>query len=133
MAWPGWETFDPGMPVKLHGREDVLPLPARKPHKYHAEPTEVDGHLFPSKREAERYLELRQLERAGLISELRLQVSFPLRVGEIVIGAYCADFVYTDTDSGGPVVEECKGFPTPLWKWKRRHAEAQFGFAIRVS
>jgi hypothetical protein len=104
-----------------------------RPHKYHAEPTEADGHLFPSKREAERYLELRQMERVGLITDLRLQVWFPLRVGDIVIGRYVADFVYTDTESGGPVVEECKGFPTPLWKWKRRHAEAQLGLRIRVS
>jgi hypothetical protein len=52
--------------------------PTEKPKKskYGAVKTEVDGIMFDSKREASRYQELRLLEQAGEITNLRLQVPF---------------------------------------------------------
>ncbi len=41
-----------------------------------------------------------------------------------------ADFSYTDTRTGLVVVEDVKGFKTPLYRWKKRHVEAQYGFRI---
>ena len=41
--------------------------------KYRNKKTELDGIAFDSKREAERYAELKLLERAGEISYLQLQ------------------------------------------------------------
>lgn len=29
------------------------------------------------------------------------------------------------------VVEDVKGFKTPLYKWKKKHVEAQYGITIR--
>ncbi|WP_416330384.1 DUF1064 domain-containing protein, partial [[Clostridium] innocuum] len=54
--------------------------PTEKPKKskYGAVKTEVDGIMFDSKREASRYQELRLLEQAGEITNLRLQVPFEL-------------------------------------------------------
>lgn len=47
-----------------------------KKSKYGAVKTEVDGIMFDSKREAKRYQELRLLEQAWEITNLRLQVPF---------------------------------------------------------
>jgi hypothetical protein len=46
--------------------------------KYNAQKATVDGITFDSKHEKERYLQLKLLERGGVISDLRLQVEFEL-------------------------------------------------------
>lgn len=46
--------------------------------KYHATRTIVDSITFDSKREAARYAELKLMQRAGLISDLRRQVKYEL-------------------------------------------------------
>jgi hypothetical protein len=62
--------------------------------KYRNVKTEVDGIKFDSKKEATRYGQLRLLEKAGLIGNLRLQVQYPLIVHGVKVGSYVADFVY---------------------------------------
>jgi hypothetical protein len=99
----------------------------------------VDGILFDSQAEARRYGELKLLLRAGSIRNLRLQPVLPLLVPNgvdrpTVIGNYVADFEYEIlTESGRWVVEveDVKGFATPLYKWKKKHVEAQYGITIR--
>src|SRR5690606_369436 len=54
----------------------------RKPSKYRNVRTTVDGITFDSKREAERYGELKTMEAAGVISDLELQPRFPLTVND---------------------------------------------------
>jgi len=102
----------------------------------------MDGIWFDSQREYQRWCELRLLERAGSIQHLRRQVEFPLYVhghvlGELV-GHYVADFVYTEYSTAEAVrgqtslvVEDVKGFRTPLYIWKRRHFELQYRLEIR--
>jgi Protein of unknown function (DUF1064) len=97
--------------------------------KYHATVTTVDGLTFASKREAVRYSELKLLEKAGEIWKLERQVPYPLDVHTKTIGQYVADFVYYRCD-GILVVEDCKGVRTPLYRWKRKHVEAQYGIRI---
>jgi hypothetical protein len=113
-------------------------------HKYGAVPVEVDGIRFASKREANRYGELLMLERAGEIRDLVLQPSFELHAPRLpaltggsrptesyaflVVGVYRADFVYAT--KAGTVVEDCKGFRTPLYRWKKKHVEAEYGVRI---
>ncbi len=104
----------------------------RKRHKYGAVQTICDGHTFPSKAEAKRYGELKLLQQAGKIGALVLQPPYPLLVNGIKIGEYIADFLYTDLDTGKIVVEDCKGFETPMFKWKRKHFEAQMNMKITV-
>lgn len=79
--------------------------------KYGNVRTHINGIPFASKAEGLRYLELKQLESIGEISELNLQVSFPIEV----VGLYgtwkvkyIADFVYLNSD-GNRVVEDVKG------------------------
>lgn len=90
----------------------------------------ADGSMAASKWEAERLAQLELMEKAGEIRELRTQVSYPLMVGDTLIGAYVADAVYFDVRRNCKVVEDAKGCKTQLYRWKARHFKAQFGFAI---
>ena len=119
--YPGWEKY--------------LPPAARLPRrsKYRAEPTDVDGHRFASQREAARYGELKLQLQAGAITGLELQPTYPLTVIgpdgiAVEIGRYLADFRYQR--QGRTVVEDAKGMRTPIYSWKKRHVEAQYGIAI---
>lgn len=108
----------------------------RDTSKYRAKPTVVDGIRFHSQKEARRYQALRMLLRAGEIQDLRLQPEFPLcpwmsdHSDIRVIGKYRGDFAY-ETRAGEVVVEDVKGFKTPLYRWKKKHVEAQYGITIR--
>ena len=92
-------------------------------NKYYATKTDVDGIRFDSQREAARYRELRLLERAGEITDLRLQVPFYLWAGvpgEVPRAVqlpkrfqWRADFVYREVGSGAEVVEDAKGWRRP--------------------
>lgn len=95
-------------------------------NKYHSKKVNIDGITFDSKKEANRYCELKLLERAGEISGLALQVKFELipaqkRDGKVVERAcnYMADFVYRNKD-GELIVEDTKGFRTPDYIIKRK-------------
>lgn len=118
----------------------------RRRHKYGAKPTAVDGIRFASMKEAKRYGELKLLEKAGEIHELHLQPAFDLWTSagkawtQKPVGQYRADFAYCECraavhngccDDGKQVVEDVKGFKTPLYKWKKKHVEAQYGIEIR--
>ena len=103
------------------------------PSKYRNVKTVVDGITFDSKLEAKRYGELNLLERAGEIKELQLQQKFPLmsvtrQKTVALIGHYIADFTYQE--NGDFIVEDTKGLPTPLYKWKKKHFEAQYDIKI---
>ncbi len=82
--------------------------------------TTSDGITHDSIREANRWCELKLLERAGKISDLQRQVKFellPKQDGERAV-YYIADFVYTE--DGKQVVEDAKGFRTKEYKLKKR-------------
>lgn len=92
-------------------------------NKYRNKKTKVDGILFDSKREAARYMELKMLEKAGVIQSLKLQPSFDLlpktlweskTLRKIV---YRADFSYTMDNIH--IVEDVKGVKTAVYKLKR--------------
>ena len=110
-----------------------IPIKQSRQSKYRAVRVNVDGILFHSKREANRYCELKILRDAKKISPFELQVRFPLQVptsGRDTknIGVYIADFYYVS--EGKIVVEDVKGFRTPLYRWKKKHFEAQYGIKI---
>lgn len=99
-------------------------------NKYRAKPTVLDGIRFASGRECARYVELKLLQRAGKITELALQPVYRLHAKGVRIGIYRADFKYLDVETGKYRVEDSKGFPTALYKWKKRHVEAEHGIEI---
>lgn len=106
--------------------------------KYHAKKVEVDGITFDSKKEYRRYLELKALEKAGIIKNLERQVKYTLipaqrepdtigsrggvKKGKLIERecSYYADFVYTIKETGETVVEDVKGMRTPEYKIKRK-------------
>ncbi len=110
-----------------------------KRSKYNAKPTVVDGIRFHSAKEAKRYGELKLFEKAGQIMQLILQPVFSLNVGTVdgsafvKIGEYRADFEYWSINKPKHlrVVEDVKGFKTPLYRWKKKHVEAQYNIKIR--
>lgn len=87
-------------------------------NKYRAIKTEIDGILFASRKEANRYSELKILERAGKITDLCLQVSFPLIIEGVKIATYICDFAYTENNQ--VIVEDCKGMKTATYKIKAK-------------
>lgn len=125
--------------------------------KYRAKKTEVDGITFDSMKEAKRYQELKILEAAGQIKDLRLQVPYELipamrepdtigkrggRIkGKLIERAviYKADFVYlekldipfSDQEKWEEVVEDVKGMRTKEYILKRKLMLYRYGIRIR--
>lgn len=69
--------------------------------KYHNRKVTRDGETFDSVKEYRRFCELRLLERAGAVTDLRRQVKFELIPAQRIDGkvveracSYVADFVY---------------------------------------
>ena len=120
--------------------------------KYHNRKVTIDGITFDSQKEAVRFQELRLLERAGAISELRRQVKYILipaqreessetfkkgskkgllKPGRVIEQecSYIADFVYFQ--DGKTVVEDAKGVRTPEYKIKRKLMLLNYGIRIK--
>lgn len=83
--------------------------------KYHNTKTVLDGIKFDSKLEAERYAQLKILERAGVIRSLELQPSFELLPSFRKNGktwrktVYKADFRYILCEDDITIIEDVKG------------------------
>lgn len=88
--------------------------------KYNNRRINTEDGWFDSKRELQRWGELKLLQLAGKIQELRRQVDFELipRIGGMRAIVYRADFVYTE--EGKQVVEDSKGFRDRVYKLKCR-------------
>ena len=93
--------------------------------KYKARKITVNGITFASRAEANRYQDLHLLEAAGVISELELQPEFIILEQsrdnftrkKIPTRKYVGDFRYRD-ESGQIIVEDVKGFETPVFRLK---------------
>lgn len=107
--------------------------PKKKP-KYGNKKVEIDGFKFDSKAEAARYQELLLMQKAGLISNLELQVPFILAPGCVLDGRkkpplkYIADFVYDE--NGRSVVCDVKGKVTPIYRLKKHLMKTVLGLEI---
>lgn len=99
--------------------------------KYGNKKTEVDGRMFDSKREANRYGELKLLEKDGQIINLQCQRTYRLEVNGILVCKYIADFVYGE--GGKLVVEDTKGHRTREYILKKKLMRAVHGIEIRES
>ncbi len=117
--------------------------------KYGNKKAKANGKVFDSRRERSRYYTLQVLEKAGEISDLRMQVPFEIipavyetvevqlktktkQVQKLVQRAalYVADFVYKDKD-GNEVVEDAKGFRTKEYELKKKMMRAFLGITIK--
>ncbi len=100
--------------------------------KYRNVPTVVDGIRFASKREAFRYCELKLLERAGDIKELRLQPRYPLAVNGLHVSTYVGDFEYVESKSGRLITEDSKGVRTRDFINKAKLFHALYGREVTL-
>ena len=85
-----------------------------KKNKYRNTITYYKNIRFSSKKEKSRYIELKQLEKAGIIKELELQPKFLLLDTIHYKGKtypktyYKADFKYFDNEKGKYIIEDIK-------------------------
>ena len=93
--------------------------------KYRNNKVTVNGITFDSKKEAKRYLQLKELEASGEISNLQLQKVFTLIPSQYIEGKcverpckYIADFCYKQ--DGKTIVEDVKGYKAKEYKLKRK-------------
>jgi len=98
-------------------------------NKYNAKKTEIDGFVFDSKKEAQRYQDLMLLERAGEIEVIEIHPFWKLVVNGVLIGRYTADFMYRE--NGAVVVEDVKGVRTRDYVLRKKLMKALYGIEIR--
>lgn len=112
---------------------------ATSENKYSNKKTVVDNITFASKKEAARYEELKLLQEAGEIKDLRLQVKISLHAYDFLMNTgvkvtdYVADFVYRNSDDDlgmMPIVEDAKGYRNPLYLLKRKWVKIEHGIDI---
>lgn len=117
----------------------------KRPHKYRARAMICPdtGERFDSMSEYCRWRELKLLEMAGEISNLRRQVRYPFFIDgrpiKIRSDRYpngrqvniVMDFVYTE--NGETVTEDKKGFDTPVSRLKRGIFEAMHGREVKIT
>lgn len=104
--------------------------------KYGNRKVTADGQTFDSRKEYRRFCELRLLEKAGEVADLRRQVRFELLPAQRIDGkvversvTYIADFTYTE--NGQTVVEDTKGVRTKEYILKRKMMLFFHGIVIK--
>ena len=98
-------------------------------NKYSNQKVILDNIKFDSKKEANRYSELKIFEKAGEISNLQLQKLFLLidkQKDERAV-TYKADFVYYDNKKGRWIAEDVKGYKTKEYIIKRKLFKSIYG------
>jgi hypothetical protein len=132
---PGW--IGPGMkkpPAPRKSRaKPKAPGPKkgwkRRLRKYNAKGREEDGRWFDSGYEADRYLQLKALLQEGRIERLEFQPTYPVNIDGVHICNYRADFQYFKRTNGkveAHIIEDVKGFPTPVYRLKRKLVAARY-------
>jgi len=115
--------------------KEFIELRSKRKSKYNAKRTEVDGQWFDSKLEASRYVELKALQKAGVIKWFICQTPFRLPGGI----TYRADFLRVNNPAHlvgstlPPVeIEDCKGAMTRVSLNKIKQVEAIYGIKIEL-
>lgn len=104
----------------------------REGGKMGAKRTVIDGIPFPSKLEANRYIELKALRAAGKVRVFHRQVTFDLGgTEELGRVTYRVDFLVV-WDDGRVTYEDAKGIETENFRNKRKLVKAQWGVDIEL-
>lgn len=113
--------------------------PPAKPTKYRNKKVVVEGITFDSRKEAMRWVQLRQMQEHGRITDLQRQVVFQLAPSVLLHGefrrkkalTYTADFSYTD-EGGNLVIEDVKGLQTKEFRIKAHLMKAYLDLDVRL-
>ena len=114
----------------------IIPKKTRRPNKYFAKKTVAMGLKFDSRWEAERWGQLKAMERAGVVTQLERQIRFSLDINGQKICDYIADFQYLLHEEDGThkeIVEDAKGVQTPEFKLKKKMMKAIHNIDIHLS
>lgn len=101
-------------------------------NKYKNKKIYYDGIYFDSKLEKARYIQLKILEKAKEIKELRRQVTYVIQPSykknnkTIRSINYIADFVYYDLRKNKTIIEDTKGFKNEVYKIKKKIFEYKY-------
>jgi hypothetical protein len=107
-----------------------------KQNKYRNVKVVVDGIKFDSTKEANRYAELKMMEKAGEIVDLETQPEYPYCSDDNsrVLFKYRADFRYilpnNRMHTSELIVEDVKGVRTQVYILKKKLIEDRFGIVI---
>lgn len=122
-----WTTSD----LKRHTQKESMKTIQKQP-KYRNIKKEVDGIVFDSKKEAGRYLQLKAMQNAGLISDLKYKKSectYPISIKDKLICKYIPDFIYVrDSEL---IIEDAKGIKTAVYRLKKKLMKAIHGIEIK--
>tara|TARA_Y100000114_G_scaffold61330_1_gene56252 strand:+ start:154 stop:528 length:375 start_codon:yes stop_codon:yes gene_type:complete len=117
-------------------KHPIIPKKTRRPNKYFAKKTLFMGFKFDSKWEAERWGQLKSMEKAGVVTQLERQVRYDLIVNDVKICDYIADFRYLLEEENGLsklIVEDAKGVLTSEFKLKKKLMKAVHNIDIYLS
>lgn len=101
-------------------------------NKYGNRKIYFDGIYFDSILEKNRYIQLKLLEKAKEIKDLRRQVKYVIQPSykknnkTIRSINYIADFVYYDLKKNRTIVEDTKGFKNDVYKLKKKIFEYKY-------
>lgn len=104
--------------------------PKKKKNKYGNKRIKVGGISYDSKGEYARECSLKIQEKAGIIKNLKRQVTFSLDVNDVHICRYIADWSYTIVKTNIDVVEDFKGVETDVFKLKASLMKACHGIDV---
>ena len=125
-------------PVPIQRMNISQTIDETKKSKYRNKKIIIDEITFDSTKEGKRYLELKQKEKLGEISDLVLQMKFELLPKYKINGktiraiSYVADFVYKE--NGNEVIEDVKAskkFQTDVYKLKKKLFEYKYKIEIK--
>ncbi len=103
-----------------------------KESKYHNKLTIVEGIKFDSKKESQRYLDLRMMQKFGLISKLEIQKRYDFKINDFLVTYYKADFTYFNKE-GKYIVEDVKSEITrknTVYRIKKKLMKAIYNIEI---
>lgn len=104
----------------------------KRPRKFGNRIVVIDGEEFHSAGEARWFQNLKLIQRARAISDLKRQVPYDLHgLDGSVVASIVADAEWIDAD-GETVTGEFKGHETPISRLKRKLFAAEYGREIKV-
>lgn len=105
----------------------------KRKSKYGNKKLKVDGVVFDSIGEHRRHCSLVIQEKAGIIKDLKRQVSFSIDINGVHICRYIADWTYILVSDGQTIVEDFKGVQTGVFKLKNKLMKACHGIDIWIN
>lgn len=98
--------------------------------KYGNKKVQFDGFTFDSNKEFRRYCQLKLMEKAGEIKNLKIHQRYPIYVNGMKVCSYESDFEYIDS-CGEKQVEDAKGFRTRDFILKKKLMLAAYNITIQ--